>query len=302
MTEYREEGTHSHMEEKLYDIAIIGGGIAGFSAALTVRSMKRDFLWIGSSLFGEKLKKSEHMTNYPAFSGDGAAFIDALERQRRLEDIPFTKAHVDAVYAAGEEFLLSASCGTLRSRTVILCTGVDFGSAIKGEKEYLGRGVSYCAMCDGALYRGKKIAVVAASEEFAGEVELLAGFADMVYAFCLYEGAQFSHGNIVCMDGKPLSVEGEGHVERLVTTNGTIGLDGVFLLREAISPGALVRGLKTDGPHVAVQRDLSASIKGLFAAGDVTGLPYQCAKAAGEGLCAAYGAVKYLRLREKNGN
>lgn len=187
---------------------------------------------------------------------------------------------------AGEEAYLGHS--------VILATGVSQTGAVKGEEQFLGRGVSYCAVCDGALYRGKIIAAVVASERYAEEVEYLAGFAEKVHAFCLYQNASFKAKNVEVHFGRPLSIEGGMRVERIVTKEGDIVVSGVFLLRDAAPPAALVGGLETEGAQVKTGRDGSTNLAGLFAAGDVTGRPYQYAKAAGEGLVAAYSAHAYL--------
>ncbi len=284
------------MEQK-YDVAVIGGGIAGYSAALSAKSLGLDCLWLGETAFGEKVLKSEYVRNYPAFTGDGTRFYEALERQREKEGILFTQGHVQAVYQQKDGFIVACAEQMFSARTAILCTGVDLKGNVKGEREYLGRGVSYCAVCDGALYRGKKIAAVVTSPVFAEEVEYLAGFADTVYAFCLYEGATFRDPKIEVRRGAPRSIEGAGHVERIAAEGEALAVSGVFFLRSAIPPDSLVGGLKTDGAHIVVGRDLSTNLRGLFAAGDVTGLPYQYAKAAGEGLVAAHSVKKYLNGR-----
>ena len=280
--------------ERIYDVAVIGGGIAGFSAALSLKSLGLDYLWLGETEFGDKVKKSEYVRNYPSFSGDGVRFFEALTAQQQRENILFTKGRADGVFRMKDFFSVSAAPEMYFARTVILCTGVDLKGKIEGEGDFLGRGVSYCAVCDGALYRGKKIAAVVSSPALFEEAEYLAGFAEKVYAFTAFDVA-VNHKNIDLCRDFPRKIEGERRVERLISDQKTYDVDGVFLLREAIPPDALVGGLQTDGAHVVVARDLSTNLKGLFAAGDVTGLPYQYAKAAGEGLVAAHSAKKYLR-------
>ncbi len=279
--------------EKIYDVIVVGGGIAGYSAALTLKSLKRDALWLGAELFGEKLRAAEYVRNYPAVCGNGSLFADRLEEQMHREGIVLTKGRADAVYA-GEIFTVTAGGESYLARAVILATGVSQTGAVQGEEEFLGQGVSYCAVCDGALYRGKVIAAVVASQKYAEEVEYLAGFANTVHAFCLYPDAHFSKDNIVVHMEKPLRVEGGMRVERLVLREGALDVAGVFCLRDAAPPAALVGGLETQGAQVVIARDGSTNLPGLFAAGDVTGRPYQYAKAAGEGLVAAYSAQAYL--------
>lgn len=283
--------------EKIYDVTVVGGGIAGYSAALTLKSLKREYLWLGAELFGEKLRSAEYVRNYPAVAGNGAQFAAMLEAQMAHEGIVFTPGRADAVYA-GDPFTVTAGENVYLSRAVILATGVSHAGTVKGEEHFLGRGVSYCAVCDGALYRGKVIAAVVASQKFAEEVEYLAGFAETVHAFCLYPDASFQAKNVVVHTEKPLAVDGGMRVERLVLANGALEVAGVFCLRDAAPPAALVGGLETDGVRVKTNRDLSTNLAGLFAAGDVAGRPYQYVKAAGEGCAAAYAAHAYLAEKQ----
>lgn len=278
----------------MYDLAIVGGGIAGYTAALTAKNLSLSYLWLAPSAFSEKTSAAERVRNFPSFSGTGAQFARSLEAQRKNENVEFTKAHVDSIMRGKEGFLLTAYRREFEAKTVILCIGVDLSGSVKGEKEFFGRGVSYCAVCDGVLYRKKKIAAVLSSKDFAEEAEYLAGFAETVHVFCP-EKLSFRAPNIVAHTGKVLAVEGGERVEKLLSEEGGFEVDGVFFLREAVKPDILCRGLKCDGAHVVADRSLSTNIKGLFAAGDVTGTPYQYAKAAGEGLTAAFSAREYLK-------
>lgn len=287
------------MDNKLYDVAIVGGGIAGFEAALTLKTFKREFLWLGSKKFGDKLALAESVNNFLSFSGSGSELRALLEQQSQREEIPFTPARVDGIYAMGEKFLLTCGKETFAARSVILATGVETKGRLKGEQEFLGRGVSYCAVCDGALYRGKKIAAVLSRAEFAAEAEYLASMAREVIAFCLYPDPKFEAQNISICPDRPLSIEGRERVEGIRTERGDVAVDAVFFLKNAAPPAALVGGLETQDGHVKVLRDLSTNLSGLFAAGDVTGRPYQYIKAAGEGLCAAFSANEYLLSKEK---
>lgn len=284
---------YTEIMENIYDVIVLGGGIAGYSAVLTLKSLKRSCLWLGAELFGEKLRSAEYVRNYPAVTGGGKEFAARLEEQMRQEGIAFTRGRADAVYA-GDVFTVTAGEAVYLGKSVILATGVSLAGAVKGEEAFLGRGVSYCAVCDGALYRGKTIAAVVASAKYAEEVEYLAGFAEKVHAFCLYLDPAFKADNIQIHLGKPLAVEGGMRVERVVAKEGTTNVSGVFFLRDAAPPAALVGGLETEGAQVKTGRDGSTNLAGLFAAGDVTGRPYQYAKAAGEGLVAAYSAHAYL--------
>lgn len=279
--------------QTIYDVIIVGGGIAGYSSALTLKSLRRNYLWLGTQPFGEKLISAEYVRNYPSVQGDGALFAARLEGQMRQEGIVFTQGRADGIYA-GDPFTVTVGSGMYQGRAVILATGVETAGTVQGERDFFGRGVSYCAVCDGALYRGKTIAAVVGGEKFAEEVEYLAGFAKTVHAFCLYRDPAFKAENVVIHTEKPRAVEGGFRVERLLLKDGALAVDGVFFLKNSAPPAALCGGLETDGDAVRTARDASTNIRGLFAAGDVTGRPYQYAKAAGEGLVAAYSAHAYL--------
>ena len=280
--------------EKVYDVAIVGGGVAGFEAALALKNFRRDFLWIGAKKFGEKLLLAENVNNFLSFTGTGKELAGLLDKHSLHEKINFTEGRIDGIYAMGGNFLLTQNKTTFTARSVILATGVETRGSLVGEREFLGRGVSYCAVCDGALYKGKRIAAVVSDRAFEEEVEYLSGFAEEVFAFCLYENARFSAPHITILKDKPISVEGGTRVEKIVTNGGDVAVDGVFFLKNSAPPSALVGGIETENGHVKVNRDMSTNIKGLFAAGDVTGRPYQYIKAAGEGLVAAYSAHEYL--------
>lgn len=286
------------MKNTLYDVIVVGGGIAGYTAALTLKSLKRSCLWLGAELFGDKLTRAEYVRNFPALIGDGKEFSARLAAQMEHEDISFTQGRADGIYA-GDPFTVTVGDIMYQGKAVILATGVETAGAVKGERDFLGRGVSYCAVCDGALYRGKTIAAVVSSEKFREEVEYLAGFAEKVHAFCLYKNASFRSENIVVHEEKPRAVEGGLRVERLITGEGALSVSGVFFLKNSAPPAALVGGLETEGDAVKTARDGSTNIAGLFAAGDVTGRPYQYVKAAGEGLVAAYSAHAFLNGARK---
>ncbi len=282
--------------EHLYDVAIVGGGIAGYTAALTAGNLLMDYLWLGDTAFGEKLCRAERVTNFPSCMGSGKDFAAALTRQMEGEHVALTRMRADGVYKTGDRFTVTCGREQFLARTVILAIGVEARGSVRGERELLGRGVSYCAVCDGALYRGKTIAAVLSSPKFAEEVRYLAQFAAKVYCVCRDRAFAPAGENIQCVEGVPLAVEGEGRVERLVLRENTLAVSGVFFLRDSAPPEAIAFGVKTkkDG-HIAVDRSLSTNLEGLFAAGDVTGRPYQYAKAAGEGCVAAHSAKNFLK-------
>ena len=274
----------------MLDCIIVGSGIAGISAALTLKANGKNFMLLGSPDLSVKISRAECIRNYPGLSSvTGREFTRALKKQLAEAEISVTDERVSGVYAMGGKFAVLTQSGvSFESKTVILATGVESVKRLDGEEEFLGRGVSYCATCDGFLYKGKTIGVLSTSKRFEHEVEYLAKLAGKVYLMPMYKDVGDFSENVEKIIKMPLAVKGEKKVNRLVFKDGELPVDGVFLLKESISPAVLVGGLEMSEGHVAVARDMSTNLKGCFAAGDFTGRPYQYAKAAGEGNIAAH--------------
>nr|MBR6778283.1 NAD(P)/FAD-dependent oxidoreductase [Clostridia bacterium] len=279
------------------DCIIIGSGPAGISAALTLKANGKSFLFFGSPDLSEKIEKAESIRNYPAFVGiTGKAFAEVLKRQLQDAEIEIKNEKVGGVYALKDEFTVTTQEGNVyESRTVILACGVESVKQIAGEEEFIGRGVSYCATCDGFLYKGKKIGVLCTTKRLEHEIGYLAEFAEKVYLIPMYKDVEVSKANVEKIRKMPLKIEGAKRVEKLVFADRTIEVDGVFMLRDYVSPAVLVGGLLTENGHVKVERDMSTNLKGCFAAGDCTGRPYQYAKAVGEGNVAAHSVSEYVK-------
>ena len=181
------------------------------------------------------------------------------------------------------------------AKTILLATGVAAGKGFAGEEEYLGRGVSYCATCDGFLYKGKTIAAFCGDARFEHEVEYLADLADKVYLATSYKGVSIDKANVELLPKPIKKVSGAMKMNQIELTDGTqIDVDGLFCLRNSIAPTTLLNGLELDGVHIIVDRGMATNLKGIYAAGDCTGRPYQIAKAVGEGNTAAHSIIEYL--------
>ena len=286
----------------MYDIAIIGTGPAGVSAALTAKNRNKSILLLGRKKLSGKVLKSHKILNYPGLPGiAGEDLVKAM--QRHLDDmgIEITAEQVTNVYAMGDRFAIQCAKEMYESKTVIIASGVMPGKLLPGEEENLGRGVSYCATCDAALYKGKQAAVIGYSPKEEDEAEFLAEMAEKVYYIPVYsDEIRLKGSNIEIVKGAPREIRREEGKSVLVLEDREIISDGVFVLRDAVSPGQLVPGLETEGAHIKTARDMSTSIKGLFAAGDITGTPYQDAKSVGEGNVAALSAVAYLAEAAKS--
>ncbi len=281
------------------DIAIIGTGPAGVSAALTATNRNKTVLLLGSREMSEKVAKAHEIRNYPGLpmvkgSELAEAFRDHLDRA----GIAITEKRVGAVYAMGDYFALQIGEEMVEARTVILATGVVQANPLPGEKELLGRGVSYCATCDAPLYRGKTAAVIGYSPREEAEAAFLGEVCSEVSYFPMYKEETSLPEKVRVIREKVTGIAQEDGRRIVQTEKGTYAADGVFVLREAVAPDTLVPGLEADGPHVRVNRKMETSLPGVFACGDLTGTPYQYIKAAGEGNVAAISAAAYIDTKK----
>ena len=283
-----------------YDIAIIGTGPAGVSAALTAKNRNKSILLLGSRQMSEKVAKAHEIRNYPGLpfvKGEemAAAFRDQLDRM----GIRITEKRIGAVYAMGDYFALQAGEEMLEAKAVILATGVVSAKPLPGEEALLGRGVSYCATCDAPLYRGRTAAVIGYSPREESEAAFLSEVCSRVMYFPMYPEEPVLPDRVEVIREKPAEIRKTENGPAVVTGREEYPADGVFILREAVAPAQLVPGLETDGAHVKVNRKMATSLPGVFACGDITGTPYQYVKAAGEGNVAAISAAAYLDRSEK---
>ena len=279
-----------------YDIAIIGTGPAGLSAAITATIRNKSVLLLGSKDLSVKVTKAHAIQNYlglPNIGGDdlGKAFQAHIDQL----GISVTEDRIQAAYNMGEYYALQGVSEIYEARALILATGMVPGKLLPGEQALLGRGVSYCATCDAPLYRGKRAAVIGYSEKEEREAAFLAEVCSEVTYFPMYRDAgKLLPESVRVITDRPTEVTEADGQRRVVTPAGTFDFDGVFILRDSISPGQLVPGLQIENNHVAVDRTMATSLPGCFACGDVVGLPYQYIKSAGEGNVAALSAVGYL--------
>ncbi|CEH36226.1 NAD(P)/FAD-dependent oxidoreductase [Romboutsia lituseburensis] len=283
-----------------YDIAIIGSGPAGLSAALNASIRNKKFIVFGTKEISNKLVKAHKVNNYLGFYGkSGKEIRDEFAKHLEEMNIEITEEKINNIYAMGEYFSLMANDKVYEATTIILATGVNFGKLLKGEEEFLGKGVGYCATCDAPLYRDKVVTIVAYNKHEEAEANFIASIASKVYYVPMYKEEVEVDSSIEIVNDIPLEIKGETLVSKLVLKNREIETDGIFILRDSISPGQLVPGLELDGSHVEVDRSMKTNIEGCFAAGDIVGAPYQYIKAAGEGNIAALSAVAYLDKQKR---
>lgn len=284
-----------------YDIAIVGSGPAGLSAAVNAKIRNKKIILFGNENLSNKLQKAPEINNYLGFYEiSGEELKDKFKNHVDSMGIEITNHKITNIYAMGDYFALISGENMFEATTVILATGIQYGKPIKGEEEYLGRGVGYCATCDAPLYKDKIVTIIAYNKHEESEANFLAQVASKVYYIPMYKEEVEVDKSIEIIKDTPVEIVGEQFVQKLILKNNEIETDGLFILRDSISPGQLVPGLELDKNHVQVDRKMATNLKGCFAAGDIVGIPYQYIKAAGEGNIAALSAVSYLDELKRN--
>jgi len=266
------------------DIIIIGGGSAGIAAALTATRRSKTVLVVANPNSTTALYKAPHIDNYPGFNGSGAELAEIMRRQLENSTAELVEGKALSVVPLGDSFGVAVGNDFYEGKTVIVCTGTGRLPICSGETEFLGRGVSYCATCDGMLYRGKTVAVLGNSAEAKNDAAFLRNIGCEVLEFSGMEKIDITGG----MKADTLTVNGTEYKT-----------DCIFILKDTITADSLISGLDNQRGVIYTQRDMSTSIAGIFAAGDCTGSPHQLGKAVGEGVTAAVSAVKYLDNKEK---
>ncbi len=283
-----------------YDIAIVGSGPAGLSAALNAKIRKKSFIIFGNDDLSGKLVKAHEINNYLGFYGmSGKAIKEEFEKHIKAMDISITNEKVNNIYAMGNYYALMVNDKMYEATSVILATGIQYGKLFPGEERLLGKGVGYCATCDAPLYKDKVVTIIADSKKEEEEANFISSIASKVYYIPTYKEEVEVDSSIEVVKDTPVEIIGEDKVEKLILKNREIETDGLFILRDSISPGQLVPGLKIVDNHVEVDRLMKTNLNGCFAAGDIVGKPYQYIKSAGEGNIAALSAVSYVDALKK---
>jgi len=263
----------------MIDMIIIGGGPAGLSAAITARQRNNGATIITNDMSASALYKAHIVGNYPGLPDiSGKELLNRLTTHATDAGAELIIGKVSSAMHAGDSFHIGYGADILTSRSVILATGITQTSFFPGEEALLGRGVSYCATCDGMLYRGERVCVVCLAAEAAEEAEYLASI-----------GCE-----VIRLETRNIKINGEEQVTSVTADNEDIQCAGVFILRQAVAPHLLFQGLETEGGHVRAGQSAETNIPGLFAAGDCVGKPYQIAKAAGQGQVAALSASAFI--------
>ena len=300
-----------------YDVLIIGGGLAGMTAAMYAGQYGMETGLIEQMMGGAQIINIEKIENYPGFPQgiSGAELAPAIQEQAMNAGAEFLMGEVTSISRDGDYKLVSSDSGTYRAKSVIIAAGSKLQQlGIPGEEELFGRGVSHCATCDGPLYMGQTVGVVGGGDSAADEALTLSEFASRVLLFhrrdhfrayqSLAERVTQRRNIEVVWNSVVEEVHGihtvMGVKVRNVITNleSDIDLSGLFVYVGLEPNSALVDGfLKVDNSgHIPVNVGMETEVPGVYAVGDIRQRSVsQLASAVGDGVTAAIGAFNYVR-------
>ena len=256
-----------------YDILVLGSGPAGLAAAVAARGRNKSVLVIGNRWQDSPLAKAERVDNFLGLPGrTGLEMLGEFHRHAEALGVEFVVGRALSLLA-WNGFSVTVGSQVCQGRTMVLAPGVVRADKYPGEAEFLGRGVSYCATCDGMFYRGRTVVCAGDAPNFDEET-----------AFLRSIGCQ-----VIVKRLAGLSILGEDRVSGVRDAAGALTpCDGVFLLRASIAPARLAPGLELENGYIKVDARMATSLPGVYAAGDCTGQPLQLAKAVGQGQTAAH--------------
>jgi thioredoxin reductase (NADPH) len=307
------------MTDILYDVVIIGGGPAGLSAAQYTARAKMKTVVLDKSETAGAMAYASLIENYPGLSSaiSGKALLEQFRKQALAFGAEYIEAQVIGVYLGGEVKEVFTMDRTYHGKTVIIATGsMGRKASIRGEADFLGKGVSYCAICDAAFYRGKDVCVIGDSEEAVKEAGLLTRFAETVYLISPSQKLRIAGDdpdlaipNLKVVSGHTvMSIEGGEVVERirLKDLNGTeseLELSGVFVYLHGSKPiiDFLQGAVEISEDECVITNTMKETVvPGVFSAGDVTCSEVrQVVVAAAHGCLAALSAEKYVFQRKR---
>lgn len=297
--------------EEVYDLLILGGGPAGLTAAIYAGRYNMKTLVVANS-FGGTANLAGEVENWPGYVGPGIDLMRTVRAQAERFGAEFLEIDVEKATKEGNEFVLYYDGEKVRGKSLIVALGTEQRQLnIPGEKEFLGKGVSYCATCDGNFFKGKIVAVVGGADSAAKAALYLADICDKVYI--VYRKQEMRCEPVVLdkikgndkieilYNSNPTEVIGDKVVSGLniKSEDGekTIDVDGVFIEVGATPAIDVVKdlGLKMESNYIITGKDTRTSVDGVFAAGDVTNTAMrQMISAAGEGAIAAKTAHEFL--------
>lgn len=300
------------MTEDIYDVIVIGGGPAGLTAALYAARLNLKTLVLEGVKVGGRALDAHWVDNYPGFPEgiSGPNLMQRFNEQVTRFGAEVRRETVIGFSDFGDIKMVSTRQGYHQAKAVIIATGVNRRQlSVPGENEFKGRGVSYCAVCDGPFFKGKRVAIVGEGHEAVHDAEVLAETAAKVYAIPGKNGYSEEHSelrrirgnpNIEIVEGRAITeIAGKDFVQGVKLDDGsTLDVDGVFVILERVGTAEIFQeaGITTDeGGCILVDDNGMTNIKGVYAAGDCSCEGMQIAMATGMGARAAIAAMKHVK-------
>lgn len=302
-------------QEKVYDMIILGGGPAGLTAAIYGGRANLDILVVEHMMSGGEIASTDKLDNYPGFPEgiNGLEFGQLLEQHALRFGAEMISASIDVLDSAGEIKKVSTSKGDFFGRTIIVATGTAPSLlGVPGEDTLRGKGISFCATCDGFFFRDKKVAVIGGGDSAVKEAIYLTRFVNEIVlihrrnklrAVPALQNQILQNPKVsILWDTVVTEFKGDQSLTTLVTKNlqdstvGELAVDGAFLYVGRIPNTEFLKGLEMDGQgYIITSEEMETSIPGVFAAGDIRRKYLrQVITAASDGAIAAMMAVRYL--------
>ncbi|MFX0033059.1 MAG: NAD(P)/FAD-dependent oxidoreductase [Promethearchaeota archaeon] len=297
--------------EKTYDIIVLGGGPTAIGCAIYAARFALDVLIIGK-VFGGLIATTHLVENYPGItSTSGQGLMDMFKEHMESLNIPYIPDEIRNIERQDDHFILHSFFQKFKAYSICIATGSERRKlGIPGEEEFAGRGVSYCATCDGPFYKDKIVCVIGGSDSAAKEALFLAQTVQKVYI--IYRGDDiraepinkkrvFENKKIeIIYKTNVVEIKGENNVKSVIFENGKkLNIDGVFIEIGSIPNSDLAKkmGIITNkNGEIVINRKSETSVAGIYAAGDVADAPFkQAITGVAEGVIAAYSAFEYLK-------
>ena len=308
------------VKREIYEVIIIGGGPGGLTAGLYTSRARLSTLLIESALFGGQMTTTELIENYPGFpqgvTGDELSRL--MEGQAKRFGMETVTEEVVRVGLEGDMKVVQTYESTYRCEALIISTGTEYRKlGVPGEKEFAGKGVSYCAICDGAFFRDSQIVVVGGGDSALTEALFLTKFAkeltiihrrDALRGTKIYQERALANPKIKFLWNSIVQeIKGDSMVRSIIVKNVKTGeikefeTEGAFLFVGLVPRTQFLKGIveMDEGGYVLTNEHCETSAKGIFAVGDCRKkLLRQIATAVGDGATAAFAAEKFLELKE----
>ena len=297
--------------EKTYDLIVLGGGPTAIGCAIYAARFALDVLVIGK-IFGGLIATTHLVENYPGItSTSGQGLMDMFKEHMNSLSIPYITDEIRSIENTNDHFILHSFFQKFKAKSVVIATGSERKKlGIPGEEEFAGRGVSYCATCDGPFYKDKTVCVIGGSDSAAKEALFLSQNVKKVYI--IYRGEEIraepinkkrveeNHKIEIIYKTNIVEIKGDNTVKSVIFNNGTeFEVDGVFIEVGSIPNSDLAKriGVKTnEKDEIIINRKSETNVPGIFAAGDVADAPFkQAITGVAEGVVAAYSAFDYIK-------